>query len=164
MGGWYYELHYQTSPQVNSVAHLVKYNWSDMENSTLSELTKKYGLTEGGLGRQISNIHLLHISRSYCKKWKFLPPHLGLKTIVAENIDLGKGDQAEKRYAFFLEWKQIKGSNATYKQLIIALLEIDSRDDAEKVCILIQKQPKLLISSESSGLTGIQTQSLTAGI
>lgn len=84
-------------------------------------------------GDQISDDHLEKISRSCCEKWKSLPAHLELDTIVASDIDKKQKDEEEKRHDFFKKWKRTKGSAATYGKLISALEKIDCKDDAEKV-------------------------------
>ena len=88
------------------------------------------GLTEGD---QVSDEHLETISRSCCEKWKSLPAHLELETIVASDIDKKQKDEDEKRHDFFKKWKLTKGSAATYGKLISALEKINCMDDAEKV-------------------------------
>ena len=55
---------------------------------------------------------------------------------VVPDIDQGPGGEDEKRRNFFFKWRDTKGSGATYKTLISALLEIDCREDAENVCKL----------------------------
>lgn len=106
-------------------------------------LLKQHKLTEGICNKQVSDGHLEEISRYHCKDWKSLPSHLGLNTIVAEDIDRSKVAEKEKRHTFLLGWKKIEGSRATYKRLITALLKIDCREDAEGVCTLLQKHPQL---------------------
>ena len=105
---------------------------------------KHHGLTERDVNRIVSDEHLEVISRTCCEQWKSLPPHLGLDTIVANDIDTDgtlRGYRA-KRLEFFHTWKEVKGHNATYKQLITALLKIDCGDDADAVCALLtDEQP-----------------------
>jgi hypothetical protein len=76
-------------------------------------------------------------------EWKSLPPHLKLETIVAEDVDKKPVTEKEKRYDFLLKWKEIKGAQATYKQLLGALLKIRCTQDSEKVCeMLKESQPR----------------------
>lgn len=116
-----------------------------MDASTLQELVEQYKLTN--INQQVSAVHLEAISRTCIEKWKSLPPYLGLDTTVADDIDKSEKEPAEKRYDFLKKWKQCKGSGATYRQLINALLRIDCRDDAECVCKMLDSQPQLLTSS-----------------
>ena len=109
------------------------------ESLTLPELKSHYGMTEGHCDQPVSDIHLEELSRTGCKQWKSLPPHLKVKTIVAEDIDKGQKEPAMKRYEFLLKWKEIKGSNATYRHLLTALLKINCGQDAEKLCEMLMK-------------------------
>lgn len=110
-----------------------------MAEATTSSLLELYQLKEKDCNQQISSLHLNEISLNYCQKWRFLPARLKLKDIVADDISRGPGNEEDKRYTFFLKWKQIKGSEATYKRLISALLEIKCKQDAEGVCRLLQQ-------------------------
>ena len=56
-----------------------------------------------------------------------------------EDIEKSKADEREKRHNFLRQWKRMKGSVATYKNLVSALLEINSIEDAEKVCIILKQ-------------------------
>jgi len=107
---------------------------STMEKSTL----QKYGLTEGDCDRLVSDTDLQRISSSHCRLWRSLPAHLGVKIIMVETIDRGSGDEYDKKHSFSLRWKEIKGTGATYKQLITALFKIDCRLDAEGVCSILK--------------------------
>ncbi len=109
-----------------------------MEQSSFPQLMTQYGLREEDCKKQISDDHLESISRSHCKHWKNLPAHMGLPDIVAEDIRQGPGDEGAKRHTFFFQWRNKKGSSATYEQLITALLKINSTLDAESVCKIMQ--------------------------
>lgn len=136
-------------------------------HTLLTELMKEYGLTERDCNKPVSDNHVECISRSCCKHWKFLPAHLELETITAEDSDRKHSDPEAKRYDFFLKWKEIKGSGATYKQLIVALLKIDCRQDAEAVCNVLKgsssAQPHQLNSSTTSNVVPALSSSGTAG-
>ena len=109
-----------------------------MACAQFEELVTKLGLSEKEYNLPIGDEHLETISRKSCKKWKNLPAHLDLKTIVAEDIAKEGGTEQEKRYNFLRQWQEIKGSEATYKRLITALLEINCMQDAETVCSTIK--------------------------
>lgn len=98
-----------------------------------------YHLKDEDCNHKISDRDIDEISRYYCSKWRSLPSHLEMKSIDASDVAHGPGDEQEKRRTFLLKWKDMKGSAATYKQLISALLEIHCRDEAEGVCKLIQQ-------------------------
>ena len=106
---------------------------------TVSSLMEHYCLLEEDCSKQISDSHLQKISLSCCKKWRFLPACFKMEEIIAEDIDREPKGEDEKRFSFFKQWQQERGSDATYKALISALLEISCRQDAEKVCELLQK-------------------------
>ena len=118
------------------------------QHSSYPDVTKHYELTEEECSIQVSDCHLELISQSYCRLWRMLPAHLELKSIVAEDIEYIHGDEREKRYKFLLQWKEIKGSLATYKQLINALLKIDCMGDADAVCTSMLKES---ISTQTKG-------------
>ena len=109
-----------------------------MADSTFRELMEHFKLAEKDYDKQVGDSHLECISRSHCEHWKRLPAHLGVDPIVAKDIDSGQGDEAAKRHNFFSTWKEKKGSGATYKQLITALLKVDCRQDAESVCEMLK--------------------------
>ena len=105
----------------------------------LLQFLSTYQLAEKDCNGAVSEVHLQEISRSCCKKWRLLPAHLEMKEVVVNDIDRINGDEQEKRHAFLKKWKTVKGSGATYKILIKALLAIEYREDAESVCKLLQK-------------------------
>ena len=97
-------------------------------------------LGEEVCNQQVTDIHLDEIASSYCRHWRTLRAELGLEAIVEHDIDRSiPGDEEGRRRAFFNKWKLMKGSSATYKALISALLRIKCRDDAEGVCKLLKK-------------------------
>ena len=101
-----------------------------------------YGLTRRHCDRPVSDLHLERISRSCFKYWKLLPDYLGLKTVMVHDIDRSLIDEESKRLEFLRQWKIRKGSEATYTQLISALLSIDQRSDAEAVCNFLAQSMK----------------------
>ena len=120
------------------------------KHPTFPEVIEHCGLTEKDCNKPVSDAHLECISRSSYTSWKSLPAHLGLETIVAEDADHSQVHPEEKRVEFFRQWKKRKGSGATYSQLINALLKINCREDAEKVCQIISQDVQPSNSSESS--------------
>ena len=109
------------------------------ESTTLSSLSKKYRLSEAGLNQQVTEQHINDISFSYCKKWRLLPTPFKMEQIVADDINRKCVDEDEKRHDFLLKWTDEKGSMATYKVLICALLKIKCDKEAEGVCKLISR-------------------------
>lgn len=111
-----------------------------MESSAeFLELIKKCKLYEEDCDKKVSEAHLETISRSSCKDWKRLPSHLEMKDIVVSDIIADQTNELGRRFEFFRQWKKEKGHKATYKQLVLALLNIQCRDSAEKVCAILKK-------------------------
>ena len=124
------------------------------ESSTFLPLMSKYTLTERQYNRQVSDTHLEKLSRSGCKEWKSLPPYLKLEGMVAEDIDKSQKGEREKRHDFLLKWKDEEGSDATYRQLITALLKIKCTQDAEKLSeMLKQSVPQSELSTATASTT-----------
>ena len=105
--------------------------------SEMNSLLKQYKIKEEDVNREVTNIHIDKISRSHCEKWKSLPAYLEMEGIVASDIEKKPIEEEEKRNNFFSKWKEEKGSEATYKALIGALLEMKCKKDAESVCEMI---------------------------
>ena len=117
----------------------------------MSSLLEQYQLEEEDVSKQVTDLHIDKISHSHCKKWKSLPAYLKMERIIASDIDTKPIEEEEKRKNFFFKWQDEKGSKATYKVLIEALLEMKCKEDAESVCKLLiaQAQP---ISSTIAGI------------
>ena len=106
-----------------------------MASRELEELTAGFE----NLNWPISDSHLRIISRSYCKDWRLLSYLLGPEeSITVNDIEKSSRTETEKRIDFFKHWKSIQGSRATYRSLIDALLGINRREDAERVCDLLK--------------------------
>lgn len=109
-----------------------------MTSEALRSLMLDYNLTQDCCNRQITKIHVGDISRNVCRRWKSLVAYLGMRGIVVSNIEHEPMNEEERRQNFFSQWKNDKGSEATYMVLIDALLRINCRSDAEYVCGLLQ--------------------------
>ena len=107
------------------------------DSTTVSFVLTKYRLKEEDVKRQITDLHIDEISRSFCKKWRSLPAQFKMEPIVVNDINRKPGDEDEKRRDFLLQWREEKGSRATYKVLISALLNIKCENEAEGVCKLV---------------------------
>lgn len=103
-------------------------------------LQKRHRLRDRNLNRKITEIHLDQISHSCCAQWKRLPVYLGMKNIVGANLSAIV--EEDKRHLFLFKWREARGTRATYRRLIKALLKIDCVEDAEIVCKLIQPHPR----------------------
>ena len=110
----------------------------------------------------ISDLHLDEIAQTRCTYWKSLPSRLGLEDIVAEDIDRNFSREFDKRRELFRQWKQIKGSEATYRCLVKALLDINQRHDAEYVSGLL-RQKAADYSNASSGIALLHSLASACG-
>ena len=104
---------------------------------SLESLVGSHHLSEEDMNKEITDGHIEVISRSLCEKWRSLPPHVNLDSIVEKDIDRMKLEEGENRRKFFGIWKEKQGSRVTYKRLICALLRIECTQDAESVCKLL---------------------------
>jgi hypothetical protein len=110
------------------------------EHPNLSILMEHFRLSEHDCSLEVTDVHAEKISSSFCSKWKSLPPYLEIEDIVAKDINRCLVDESDKRHLFLKKWKEMKGSEATYRKLINALLEVKCRQDAERVCKLLQNK------------------------
>lgn len=101
-------------------------------------------LNDDSIMLPVSHSHLQDISKSHCLKWRYLPVALEMKNpkAIVNDIERGGKPESEMRADFFSEWQSEKGSDASYKWLINALLEINCKGDAEHVCALVKEQMK----------------------
>ena len=120
--------------------------------SDINTLCAHFELADQNLDKVISDVHLDKIAQTRCTYWQSLPSRLGLPDIVAKDIDRDFPTESDKRREFFRQWKQRKGSEATYRRLVKALLGINQRQDAEYVCKLLPKAGTS--SSEASASSG----------
>jgi len=125
----------------------------------LHSLLEQYSVTEEECVLQVSERHVSDIALSHCRKWRYLPSYLELEDIVKSDIDHGAGSEEEKRHSFLLKWREVKGSSATFKKLINALLEIDCHQDAESVCKLL----KNVVSKSTSPARKVSTSTQLQG-
>ena len=112
----------------------------DTESQQFYSLLEHYELTEKESNREMSNRNLNAISNSCCRRWRDLLAHLELPDILIEDLERNYAKEEERRYNFFSKWKEREGSGASYKRLVMALLDINCRDDAEKVLKILKDQ------------------------
>ncbi len=122
---------------------------------TLSSLLGLHGLSEECCDSKVSDVHLEKISRFLSQSIQCLVPYLGIKQRIASDIDeLSHKGEKEKRHTFLIKWREVKGSEATYRNLIQALLTIESVEDDEEVCKLLIDLPPLPSPTDTSTSTG----------
>ena len=111
-------------------------------------LIVRYQLTLEDVDKQITDIHIEAISRTLCGKWRSLPAHLELDSIIIEDIDHLQVEEDQKRNKFFTTWKAKKGLEATYRKLISALQKIEYNDDAQRVCELLSQSVRMQLQQQ----------------
>ena len=104
----------------------------------LDSLLDEYKLSEEYWGKQITGIDQDKISWSCGFPCERLSSYLGVEQACAQDIKHDGKSEPERRAALLKTWDQKKGSGATYKALIAALLEIEHKNDAEVVCKLLK--------------------------
>ena len=108
--------------------------------ASVLDLVGYYGLTEEDCKRKVSSTDIVKIASAIHGKWDSkLDALLGLDPIVVTNVKEDYKCEEDGRLAFFKEWKQRKWFAATYHTLISALLEIECRQDAGRVCEILKE-------------------------
>ena len=72
------------------------------------------------LDRQVCDSHLVHIARKLVK-WKALGMLLGVSPVAQDEIRNDYKDVGEQKLEALIKWRQLKGKDATYRQLIVTL-------------------------------------------
>ena len=104
---------------------------------TLSDLLKHCGLDEDNLDKEITEDCFHEISRSL-SDWRLLaPPLLTEEEVEAIENDNYRNEEL-KRKAFLKRLKQKSSIKATYRVLVDALLRVERREDARKLCELLK--------------------------
>ena len=106
-------------------------------SSDVTDLLEQFSLQEEDCNKEVSAAHVEDVSRRACSKWRSLPAPLEMEEIVVNDVDRERQQEQERRQLFLDKWKDLKGSKATYKKLISALLATERRKDAEYVCQLL---------------------------
>ena len=91
------------------------------------------------LDSKISDIHLAQIARDL-KEWEGLAPLLGLTEAQEEEVRSTFRDYGCQKREVLRKWRQMKGSEATYRQLIIALCCVQNVELADTVATLLIPQ------------------------
>ena len=83
------------------------------------------------LDSRVSDSHLAQIARDL-KRWEELAPLLGLSGAQEEEVRGTFRHYGDQKREALLKWRQMKGSEATYRQLIIALCCVQNVELADK--------------------------------
>ncbi len=86
----------------------------------VSDLMNYYGLTEEDCDREIEKAHSEDMSRALAKDWRLLPSRFDLPEILESDIERDFKTEKERRNEFFRRWKEIDGSSATYRRLMLS--------------------------------------------
>lgn len=109
------------------------------ERVTLYSLLHRFNLDEGECNKAASKAHIEELCKANCTQWRQLPSPLDVETVSVGEIERSTVEESDRRLSFLSQWKQIKGSAATYRQLIMALLGIKCDEDAANVCKLLKR-------------------------
>ena len=110
--------------------------------SRLDSLLVTHGVAREDSDKQIGDKDIDKISQSCGFPYGRLSSYLGMKQVCAQDAKQDGKSEPDRRAGLLEGWKQLKGSDATYRALIAALLEMERRDDAEVICKLL-KESKL---------------------
>ncbi len=124
---------------------------------------KQFGLSEEHYHQKVSDTHVDTISRSCCDQWRSLYSYLELQKIVVSDTDKNHTLEVDKRNGFFGVWREMKGSDATYRKLVYALLKTGARQDAESVCKLLAESLGIEIPKHSTVGASIVTTATSPG-
>ena len=103
------------------------------------ELVRRYNLTEEMLQQKVTDEHMLDI-QEFIKSWREVGPFLsGIEQQNLDDIDRENGDdEREKRRKFIHKWEDANGPDATYDNMIFAMVRAMKKDEATKVCQLLR--------------------------
>ena len=127
---------------------------------TSDKLMVRYRLSGDICSEQVSERHIGEISGFLGERWRKLPPNLDLEEAVLNDLERDFKTEEEKRTSLLKKWKEEKGFEATYEVLIKALLHINCRGVAERVCKLLEPQKATsgnAVSSASGKHHGLRT-------
>ena len=107
---------------------------------SMENVLTQYELTEDDCMKKITDKDLDSICNTCSFPYGRMAPHLKVEQACAEDIkqDTNLRSESDRRSSLLKKWKQSKGSEATYKALLSALLGIERREDAEVICKLLK--------------------------
>ena len=101
-------------------------------------LLRQFQLDSVDCKKKVSKCHIHEISSESCEHWVKLYPYLKMNKSVMRDAKLV--EEKQEKLEFFQSWVEQKQSEATYFELIEALLRIKCKEDAEFVCNLLKKE------------------------
>ena len=106
-----------------------------------ADLLRKFGLTERDVGVKCSDDHLVDIT--VFVSWKEVGAHLpGVGREGVKDVGDNGGNLGDKRSNLVDMWKERRGDDATYDEMITAMLKARKKNEAEKVCWLLRPERK----------------------
>ena len=111
------------------------------------ELLREYDITERKVTTKCSDEHMLEIEGFI--SWRRVGPRLS-KINDSDNkqdmndIEINGKDEADKRRKLITLWEERNGNDATYDDLITAMLKAGKKDEATKVCKLLKSGQHVL--------------------
>ena len=107
--------------------------------SELEPLLVRHKVSREDSNKKISDKDIEKISRTCGFPCERLSSYLGMKQVCAEDTKKNGKSELDRRASLLQGWKQMKGTDATYRALIAAFLELERRDDAEAICTLLRE-------------------------
>ena len=102
-----------------------------------TELMQHYNLTECILQKKCSKNHIIEMGK--CFSWKEVGDYLPrIERTDVNDIDCDGADQKDKRRRLLDLWEKRNGDGATYDVMITAMLKAGKKEEATKVCVLLQ--------------------------
>ena len=113
--------------------------------SVMEEQMSKYRLTEETLKKRCSDGHILDIGVFIA--WRTVGPRLDkISQTDVEDIDRDGHNESERRGMLLPLWVERNGDDATYYQLIKAMLEARNVSNADDVCKLFLPKKGLCLT------------------
>lgn len=110
---------------------------------TLEDLLARFKISERQLKDKLSDEHLPAIARII--DHEIVGPQLGLTQQEMEAIQADGQREEVRRLNTLRKWRQKYSINATYEELLKALLSCKMAELAEKVCILLSPLPESML-------------------
>ena len=112
----------------------------------VGDLVRHCGLSDDELNKEITRDRFHEIGPSLLE-WRLLAPILNLTPLDVEDIEKDNRGEESKRNKFLSVWKRKQCVRATYRALVTALCQIERREDALKVCEVLNGELYLELTS-----------------
>ena len=122
----------------------------------MGDLLKEFNLEEKDWNVQVSETHLVEISKLLGSEWREMPPTLGFDLKVVDDIIHELPFENERRLRFLEKWRK-KGFEATYKKLIYCLIHLKHKNAIGVICELVKKLPPIIPHPSTDRMDPAQT-------